>query len=118
MELDDPMAAFRLTWTRSDMAELGQIVEKVRSKNAGPFWLTIDIFCGAPEVFARVAAAVRTETVAALFAVSPGDLLRFDIAELNVIKFSLPRPTVQGTRADRDMHGASFASLLAELEIA
>jgi len=27
------------------MAKLGAVVEKVRSKNAGPFWLTIDIFC-------------------------------------------------------------------------
>ena len=27
------------------MAKLGTLVHKIRSKNAGPFWLTIDIFC-------------------------------------------------------------------------
>jgi hypothetical protein len=35
-----------------------------------------------------------------------------------VIKFSFPRPIVQGTRFDRDMHGASFANLIADLDIA
>ncbi|MCB2122242.1 MAG: DUF4387 family protein, partial [Rhodobacteraceae bacterium] len=40
------------------MAELGPIVQKVRSKNAGPFWLTVDVFCGSAEVFARVVSAL------------------------------------------------------------
>jgi len=44
-------------------------------------------------------------------------LKRFDIPSLNVVKFSLPRPAVQGTVADRDMHGASFAALLSELTV-
>lgn len=49
---------------------------------------------------------------------TPQQLLkRFDIAELNVIKFSLPRPVVQGSRADRDMHGAQWAALLEELPL-
>ena len=49
------------------MAELGRIVEKVRSKNAGPFWLTIDIFCGTDAAFARVRNGVRTQAIADLF---------------------------------------------------
>ena len=28
------------------MLTLGEKVRKIRSKNAGPFWITIDIFCG------------------------------------------------------------------------
>lgn len=99
------------------MAELGSLVEKVRSKNAGPFWLTVDIFCGAPEVFARVRDGVSTERLAALFQTDVAEIKRFDIADLNVVKISLPRPQVQGTRFDRDMHGASFAALVAELEV-
>ena len=27
------------------MSTLGEKVKKIRSKNAGPFWITIDIFC-------------------------------------------------------------------------
>ncbi|WP_347311713.1 DUF4387 family protein [Defluviimonas sp. SAOS-178_SWC] len=99
------------------MVELAEIAEKVRSKNAGPFWLTIDIFCGNRAAFERISTGLDSARVAALFHLDPDQLKRFDIAELNVVKFSLPRPAVQGTRADRDMHGAAWAVLLEELEI-
>ena len=32
------------------------------------------------------------------------------------MKFSFPRPVPQGSRGDRDMHGAQWAMLLAEAE--
>ncbi len=99
------------------MTELGQIAQKVRSKNAGPFWLTIDIFCGSAEVFNRVKAALKDEEVARLYGVDRQLMKRFDIADLNVVKLSFPRPQVQGTRTDRDMHGAGWAALLEEMRI-
>ena len=100
------------------MPELRSLVEKVRSKNAGPFWVTIDVFCGSPEAFERVSAGLDSATVARLYATELQTLKRFDMAELSVIKFSLPRPAVQGRADDRDMHGAGWAELLAEVEIA
>ena len=99
------------------MASLGEIVEKVRSKNAGPFWLTIDIFCGSAEAFQRVSQGVSTDRVAKLFQTDAAEMKRFDIPSLNVVKFSMPRPAVQGTRQDRDMHGASYAALVAEMDL-
>ena len=99
------------------MATLASMVRKIRSKNAGPFWLTIDIFCDDADSFTRISAALHTARVAALFNIDEGAIRRFDMAQLNVIKISLPRPHVQGTSADTDMHGASFAVLLEELEI-
>lgn len=99
------------------LAELGALVEKVRSKNAGPFWVTIDIFCGSAAVFQQISDGVSTERVAKLFQTDVQALKRFDVPSLSVVKFSLPRPQVQGTRFDRDMHGASFAVLLAEMEV-
>ena len=99
------------------MPRLSQIVQKVRSKNAGPFWLTIDIFCGTPEAYAQIVDSLSTQRVAALFKANADDLKRFEIADLNVVKFSMPRPTIQGARDDRDMHGAGWAPLVAELEI-
>ena len=100
------------------MPELGSLVNKVRAKNAGPFWITIDIFCGSPEVFARVRDTLDTRDVAALFGAETQTLKRFDIDDLSVVKFSFPRPSVQGTVRDRDMHGAAWAVLLEEFEIA
>ena len=99
------------------MTAIKDLVRKVRSKNAGPFWLTIDIFCGTSEAFQTVSKALETAAVATLFRVDPDRIRRFDIAALNVVKVSFPRPVVQGTPADRDMHGASYAVLLGELEI-
>lgn len=99
------------------MAELGSLVEKVRSKNAGPFWLTLDIFCGSGEAYDRVRDSLSTERVAALFGVEAGSMKRFEIPSLKVVKFSLPRPQVQGSARDRDIHGASWAAMLAELEL-
>lgn len=96
--------------------KLGDQVLKIRSKNAGPFWVTIDIFCDTPEVFTRLRDELATASVAKLYQ-SPEQLLkRFDIEDLRVIKFSLPRPVVQGSANDRDMHGAQYAALLEEYE--
>ena len=101
----------------SGMARLSERVLKVRSKNAGPFWLTIDIFCGDRQAFDDVRTNLKTDQVAALFRQPADALKRFDIDDLNVIKISLPRPKVQGSRFDRDMHGAQWAVLLSEMEL-
>ncbi|MEO1562932.1 MAG: DUF4387 family protein [Pseudomonadota bacterium] len=99
------------------MPRLGALVDKVRSKNAGPFWVTVDIFCKQDGSFERICESLSTQAVAALYQVKPEDTLRFDIPSLDVIKFSFPRPNFQGTRFDRDMHGAAIACLLEEFEI-
>ena len=99
------------------MTRLGQKVRKIRSKNAGPFWLTLDIFCFDEANFQHVSEQLQTSRVADLFQTNEAALKRFDIADLHVIKFSLPRPHIQGTADDRDMHGASYAVLLEELDI-
>ncbi len=99
------------------MTRLGDVVAKIRSKNAGPFWLTVDIFCDDPDSFARVAKGLDTASVAAAFATAAEEVRRFEIASLKVVKFSLPRPVIQGILADRDMHGASFAQVVSAIEI-
>ncbi len=99
------------------MPELRDIAKKVRSKNAGPFWITIDIFCDAQEAYERVRDGLDTPATARMLGAPLQTLKRFDMAELNVVKISIPRPEIQGTIRDRDMHGAAIASLLAEMEI-
>lgn len=100
------------------MPEIGTIAEKVRSKNAGPFWVTIDIFCGSADAYARIRDGLVTARAAEAIGVPTQELKRFDIPELNVIKLSAPRPAIQGTVRDRDMHGAGWAVILAEMTIA
>ena len=99
------------------MSILGEKVSRIRSKNAGPFWITIDIFCGKKEVYKDVCVNLDNSKIANLLGVKGQDLKRFDIEQLNVIKFSFPRKIPQGHILDRDMHGAQIAVLLSEMEI-
>ena len=98
------------------MSILGEKVSRIRSKNAGPFWITIDIFCGKKEVYKDVCMNLDNSKIANLLRVKGQDLKRFDIEQLNVIKFSFPRKIPQGHILDRDMHGAQIAVLLSEME--
>ena len=98
------------------MCTLGEKVSRIRSKNAGPFWITIDIFCGKKEVYEDVRMKLDNSKIANLLRVKGQDLKRFDIEQLNVIKFSFPREIPQGHILDRDMHGAQIAVLLSEMD--
>ncbi len=99
------------------MAQLRDKVEKVRSKNAGPFWLTIDIFCGEKSIYQDVCDKLSNIDIATVLDVDEANLKRFEIASLNVLKISLPRPQIQGSMRDRDMHGAGWAAIIGEMEI-
>lgn len=87
----------------------------IRSKNAGPFWLTIDAFCANVEDTKRVADAFERErsSIARSFHVRPEDLQIFCLPQIRVAKISLPRVPVEGSRDERDMHGGQqYVSLL------
>ena len=99
------------------MSLLGEKVKKIRSKNAGPFWITIDIFCGSKVVFDEVRLRLNNVRIINLFQLNGQTLKRFEIESLNVIKFSFPRQIIQGGILDRDMHGAQLAVLLSEMDL-
>jgi hypothetical protein len=93
---------------------------EIRSKNAGPFSLTIDVFCQDSDVFARLAAEPKLQApaIARLFRRSVESISVFRIEALNVIKISLPRPVIQGALQDRDMHGAQWAFMVRDALLA
>ncbi len=97
--------------------QLEDFALKIRSKNAGPFWVSIDVFCKDEAAFQTLCAKLKTEAVAQALSVQAQNIKRFEIEHLSVIKFSFPRSIPQGSRLDRDMHGAQFAHVLAGLEI-
>ena len=99
------------------MSLLGDKVKKIRSKNAGPFWITVDIFCGSKEIYNEVKDNLDNIKIVKLFQISGQTLKRFEIESLNVIKFSFPRKIIQGHIHDRDMHGAQLAVLLSEMDL-
>jgi len=96
---------------------LRDVTEKIRSKNAGPYWITIDIFCGDAERYHTVLSALSDEHVAQTLKLPVAEIRRFNMPTLFAIKISFARPIVQGSAGDRDMHGAQYAVLIEQLEL-
>ncbi|MCY4462450.1 MAG: DUF4387 family protein [Albidovulum sp.] len=99
------------------MTILSEEVEGIRAKNAGPFMLTIDIFCGSAAAFEAVSGKFPVSRVANMFDMPASEVRLYQLPELNVLKFSFPRAVAQGGALDRDMHGAQFAAVLAECPV-
>jgi len=85
---------------------IGDIAALVRSKNAGPFWLTIDIFCDTDADYNAIAApgVITPDRIAALYRVDAKTVKIFPLDDIRAVKISFPRPTTQGGVRDRDMH--------------
>ena len=107
---------FKLKYQRYNLLTLGEKVRKIRSKNAGPFWITIDIFCGNKKIYKEVCNKLTNSKIINLLMINEQHLKRFEIDDLNVVKFSFPRKIIQGDIFDRDMHGAQLAVLLSEMK--
>lgn len=101
------------------MATIGETAYYVRSKNAGPFWVTVDIFCGEKDVFNALSASknISREKVAEVYGVTAEEVKIFYIPNLNVIKISYPRVKSQGQKYERDMHAGQQYVQIAEVEI-
>jgi len=98
---------------------LGETAKYVRSKNAGPFWMTIDVFCDSREAYDRLKAStvLRADSIAEVYHVDTNAVKRFEVDDLMVIKASLPRPYPQGSRHERDMHSGQQYVQLLDLDI-
>lgn len=85
---------------------IGDAALLVRSKNAGPFWQTLDIFLADDPSYRAVAEApgLNAPAIGGLYGVDPADVRIFRLPSIRVVKISFPRPTPQGGVADRDMH--------------
>ena len=99
------------------MKTVSKITKIVRSKNAGPFWITVDLFFKDKNSFLYACENISNEKVSNILKIKKKQLKRFEIENLKVIKFSFPRKYTQGSRLDRDIHGASFAILFKNIKL-
>jgi hypothetical protein len=99
---------------------LGELAQLIRSKNAGPFWLTIDCFFATSADFNRAAASSLTDpgVISGLYGVPADAVEVFLLDQLNAIKVSVPRPVVQGALNDADLHAGQQYVPLLPIEIA
>ena len=74
------------------MPKLSEVCRYVRSKNAGPFCVTVDLFFDGAENYRRYhdSPAIGTEPVARLFDADPAQVKRFAVDPLSVVKISYP----------------------------
>lgn len=102
------------------MPTVKQVCRHVRSKNAGPFWVTIDFFFDSPGSFDRYGGseALGPETMRRLFGADPALVKRFAVPSLHMVKVSYPREKPQGGMVERDMHSGQQYVRLLDLELA
>ena len=89
--------------------QLRELANIVRSKNAGPHRLTLDVLFESHDVFCRVrdTGALSTAAVAAAYGVPVEMVTSNVIYEAgNAFKFTRRRPIVQGAIGDTDHYGA------------
>jgi hypothetical protein len=96
-------------------AVVRDVINSIRSKNAGPFYLTIDLFFPDVETFTKVRDkdVFAKQTVASLYRMDPSDVEVYYFEPSLAVKISIPREQPCGTPGDRDMLGGQqFTPLL------
>lgn len=101
------------------MTRLAELAKVVRSKNAGPTQLTIDLFFhdAAACRQAAASAALSVPAVAALYGCPADQVRRHLLPGIAAIKFALPRAICAGDPGDGDVYGAQQHAPLLGLEL-
>ena len=101
------------------MARIRDIAQTCKSKNAGPFDLTLDVVFKDPEMFARVrdTGVLCAELFAKLYKVPVEDVL-FTVYDAGLaFKATFPRLVSSGDVGDSDVYGAQQHAPLLDVEI-
>jgi hypothetical protein len=101
------------------MPKLRDVCRHIRSKNAGPFWVTVDLFFKDDEAYRRYGKdpALSPELFERLYGSKPGEVKFFHVDSLNTVKISYPRTHPQGWRGERDMHSGQQCYPLLDVEV-
>lgn len=104
------------------MAKLGDLASVIRSKNAGPFQVTIDIMFTSPADYTRVLRAMtfNAAEVAKRYQITEREVAVIPFDRVNAIKITIPRrwgSRGSGSAGDRDVYGAQQHGPLVDLEI-
>ena len=88
----------------------------IRSKDAGPFMLTLDLFFADPlthQAF-RESGIFNPDTIGELYRVAPDDVEIFDLDDISALKISFPRLIPSGEFGDTDITGGQQYAILVE----
>ncbi|MBC5810699.1 MAG: DUF4387 domain-containing protein [Candidatus Eremiobacteraeota bacterium] len=101
------------------MALIRDIAQVCKSKNAGPFELTIDVVFEDQAMFQKVRATgvICPELFARLYGVDVKDVLFTEFPAGNAFKATIPRAIPSGDVGDTDVYGAQQHAPLLEVDI-
>ncbi|MBI5068273.1 MAG: DUF4387 domain-containing protein [Deltaproteobacteria bacterium] len=99
---------------------LREVAQVIRSKNAGPYELTLDVMFPTEQLYARIrdAGVFSARAMAALYRVPEASILKvvhYDPAR--AVKVTMVRPLVSGAVGETDVYGAQQHAPLLDLEI-
>lgn len=101
------------------MARLEDIARVIRSKNAGPYCVTLDVLFGDEPTYRRVekAGIITRERMAALYRKPVETVEVFHHPAALAMKVSFDRWVAAGSLLDSDLYGAQQHVLLYDLEV-
>lgn len=98
---------------------LADLASVIRSKNAGPFAVTLDVLFDTSERYQQVVAAgvITPAVIAGRYGVDPDQVRVIAFPPANAIKVTLPRRVPSGSPGDTDVYGTQQHTPLLELEV-
>lgn len=99
--------------------KLSELARVVRSKNAGPRRLTLDVMFDTDAEYQRVAQspALSAETIGRLYGVAPGAVTIIPYPAGRAIKIVMARRIMAGDPGDQDVYGAQQHAPLLGIEV-
>ncbi|MBL4802186.1 MAG: DUF4387 domain-containing protein [Emcibacter sp.] len=101
------------------MPKVREVCRTVRSKVAGPFWVTMDLMFDSQESYDLYSQspALNAEAIGNVYSVDPAEVMHFPVPKLKVLKISYPRKTPQGGVEERDLHSGQQYTYILDLEL-
>lgn len=99
------------------MKKLIDYAKILRSKNAGPLFMTFDIIFPDEKSFLKIEGALTREMVAEAYGIEKEQIEIISYAVVNSIKITFPRKHISGSLLDNDIYGCQQHMPLANIEI-
>ncbi len=104
------------------MTTLGELASVIRSKNAGPFQVTIDVMFATADDYRRTLKSKQftQAEIARRFQIKEGDVALIPFERVLAFKITIPRrwgSRGSGSAGDRDVYGAQQHGPLVDLPI-
>ena len=99
------------------MKKLIDYTKILRSKNAGPLFITFDLIFNSKEDMEYIVKRLKKEDIAKAYGVNEKiiNIIRYDV--VNSIKITFPRKNISGSLNDTDIYGCQMHVPLSEIVI-